>query len=204
MDRTQLSNGQLLTPRLVLRPWVDSDARRALGIYGDPAVAKWLSPVLPPVVDEPTMRLLLRRWQVPAEADVDPVGHWALERRGDQMLVGGLAIRRLESGDDDDLEIAWQLARSAWGNGYAVEAGTALAVWALEHSGVEELFALVRPHNGRGRATARRIGMEWVGETEKYHGLRLQVYRARLADLVRPAVVEGEATGPLAELERAS
>jgi hypothetical protein len=29
----------------------------------------------------------------------------------------------------------------------------------------------------------RRIGMEWVGETEKYHRLRLQQYRLRPSDL---------------------
>jgi len=32
-------------------------------------------------------------------------------------------------------------------------------------------------------ATVRRIGMEWVGETEKYHDLRLQQFRLRSADL---------------------
>ena len=39
------------------------------------------------------------------------------------------------------------------------------------------------PPNRRGEATVRRIGMEWVGETEKYFGLRLQVYRLRRADV---------------------
>ena len=29
------------------------------------------------------------------------------------------------------------------------------------------------------QATARSVGMEWVGETEKYYDLRLQVYRLR-------------------------
>jgi hypothetical protein len=28
--------------------------------------------------------------------------------------------------------------------------------------------------------------MEWVGETEKYHGLRLQEFRLRPADLAVP------------------
>jgi hypothetical protein len=35
-------------------------------------------------------------------------------------------------------------------------------------------------------ATARRIGMQWVGETEKYHHLRLQEYRLTPADLAVP------------------
>jgi hypothetical protein len=29
--------------------------------------------------------------------------------------------------------------------------------------------------------------MEWVGETEKYHGLRLQEFRLRPVDLAAPA-----------------
>lgn len=53
-------------------------------------------------------------------------------------------------------------------------------------SGVEELFAVVRTQNGRGAATAQRVGMEWVGETEIYYELRLQVYRLRKGDLDVP------------------
>ena len=30
---------------------------------------------------------------------------------------------------------------------------------------------------------ARRLGMQWVGETDKYYDLRLQVYRLRPTDL---------------------
>jgi hypothetical protein len=43
-----------------------------------------------------------------------------------------------------------------------------------------------RPINSRAEATARRIGMEWVGETDKYYGLRLQVFRLRPGDLDAP------------------
>jgi len=30
-------------------------------------------------------------------------------------------------------------------------------------SGADEIFAVVRPRNAQGAATARRVGMEWVG-----------------------------------------
>jgi len=53
-------------------------------------------------------------------------------------------------------------------------------------SGVEELFAVVRPRNERGAKTAASIGMEWVGETDKYYDLRLQVYRLRKGELDVP------------------
>ena len=45
------------------------------------------------------------------------------------------------------------------------------------------MFAVVRPRNERGVATARRVGMEWVGETDKYYDLTLQVFRLRKGDL---------------------
>ncbi len=73
----------------------------------------------------------------------------------------------------------------SWGQGYAAEAGHAVAHHAFD-AGVEELFAVVRPRNTRGARTATSIGMEWVGETEKYYDLRLQVYRLRKGELDVP------------------
>ena len=57
-----------------------------------------------------------------------------------------------------------------------------MANWAFESS-AQELFAVMRPANERAEKVARRLGMEWVGETNKYYDLRLQVYRLRPTDL---------------------
>jgi predicted GNAT family acetyltransferase len=86
----------------------------------------------------------------------------------------------------EDLEIGVQLAPDVWGRGLASEAGHRVAHYGLAHDGVEEVFAVVRPTNTRAAAMARRIGMEWVGETDKYYDLRLHVYRLQAADLDRP------------------
>jgi len=83
----------------------------------------------------------------------------------------------------EDLELAWQFAPDHWGNGYATEAAQVVAAWAFEES-ADELFAVMRPANERAEKLARRLGMEWVGETNKYYDLRLQVYRLRLSELV--------------------
>lgn len=115
MTESQLDRRRLLTARLTLRAWTEDDAPAALAIYGDPLVAKWLSPVLPRLTDEATMRSALQEWRQHSATDPDPLGHWALVRSEDDVLVGGLAIRELET--DGDLEIAWQLARPAWGHG---------------------------------------------------------------------------------------
>ncbi|HEX7717805.1 MAG TPA: GNAT family N-acetyltransferase [Marmoricola sp.] len=173
------------TERLLIRPWESTDVAAALGIYGDPEVTRWLRPLMGRVRDERTMAAVLDRWRAAdreAVAAGRPVGHWAVQRREDHRVVGGVSLQYLAP-DDADLEVAWQLSRDAWGHGYAAEAGAALVRWVLHASDVLEVFALVGAHNVRAAATAVRVGMERVGETDEYGILPLQVYRLRHADL---------------------
>lgn len=169
------------TERLTLRPWRIEDAEAAVAIYGDRQIARWLSPAMGHVPDVAAMRLILQGWLRVGQELVSPAGRWAIELR-DGSVVGGAVLLPLPPGAED-LELGWQLRRDAWGQGYAVEAGRAVARWAFGQH-VEEVFAVVRPGNERAKATVRRLGMEWVGETDKYYDLRLQVFRLRQADLV--------------------
>jgi RimJ/RimL family protein N-acetyltransferase len=171
---------RLVTERLILRPWAADDAGAALSAYGDAEVARWLAPRMDRVGDEAAMRVVLQQWMAEDERMLTPAGRWAIELREDGRLIGGATLLPLPP--DDEYEIGWQLQRAAWGHGYATETGLALARWAFEQ-GLEQVIAVVRPANTRAMAVVRRIGMEWVGETEKYHNLRLQVYRLRPADL---------------------
>lgn len=175
----------LTSDRLILRPWSLEDVDAALTIYGNPDVARWLSPAMDVVRDQHAMRLLLQQWNAEDHRAAPPTGRWAIELTPERRVIGGVILLYLPPGGED-LEIGWQLAPDTWGHGYASEAGHAVAHWAFQQTGVDELFAVVRPANTRGAATAERIGMEWVGETEKYYDLRLQVFRLRAADLDRP------------------
>jgi RimJ/RimL family protein N-acetyltransferase len=183
----------LRTERLLIRDWTVPDAEAALRIYGAEDVAHWLTPAMHRVADVPAMRAVLQAWEEAQPSLVRPSGRWAIERLDDGRVVGGLVIRMLPP-YEEDLEIGWQLSPDAWGHGYATEAGAALVRWAFEQ-GVDELFAVSRPSNARAVATARRIGMEWVGETTKYYGLRLNVYRIRPSDLPRPVRMPSDDAG---------
>ena len=173
---------RLVTERLVLRPWSVDDAEAALGAYSDPEVARWLVPAMDRVPDLAAMRLVLQQWVAEDARTLTPAGRWAIELRQDSRVIGGATLLPLSP--DEEFEVGWQLQHEAWGHGYATETGLALARWAFEQ-GIEQVIAVVRPANSRAAATVRRIGMEWVGETEKYHSLRLQQYRLRPADLTR-------------------
>jgi RimJ/RimL family protein N-acetyltransferase len=175
---------RLSTDRLVLRGWEADDAGAALAAYGDAEVARWLTPAMDRVGDREAMRQVLGQWAADDERLLTPAGRWAVERRGDGQVIGGVTLLPLPP--EEEFELGWQLRPSAWGHGYATEAGLALARWAFDQ-GIEEIVALVRPANSRAVATVRRIGMEWSGETGKYHGLRLQEYRLRPGDLTGPA-----------------
>src|SRR5499425_2684028 len=174
---------RLVTERLTLRPWDTSDAEAALKIYGAGDVARWLAPAMDQVPDLAAMRLLLQQWVAEDARMTTPAGRWAVELRSTGQVIGGATLLPLPP--DEEFEIGWQLRPQEWGHGYATEAGLALAQWAFGQ-GIEQVVALVRPANTRAVATVHRIGMEWVGDTEKYHGLRLQEFRLRPGDLTAP------------------
>jgi RimJ/RimL family protein N-acetyltransferase len=171
---------RLVTARLVLRGWEARDAPAALGVYGDEQVARWLSPAMDLIRDTDAMSGLLEQWVAEDARLLTPAGRWAIERREDGQVAGGASLLPLPP--DDEFEIGWALYPRTWGHGYATESGLVLANWAFSQ-GIEQVIVLVRPANTRAAGTVRRIGMEWVGETEKYHGLRLQEYRLRPGDL---------------------
>lgn len=168
--------------RLVIREWTEADADAALGIYGSAEVARWLSPAMDQVPNKATMRLLLRAWIEAGKSLVVPAGRWAIVTKADGAVVGGLMIGLLPP-YEEDFEIGWQLEPAAWGRGFATEASHALMRWAFATGTIDELYAVARPQNRRACATARRLGMAWVGETDKYYGLPMQIYRIRAAEL---------------------
>ena len=187
IDFCQIEGRVISTSRVLLRPWTEADAVAALSIYGSPAVAHWLEPRLPRVPDTDTMARILRSWVEDDRTALPPVGRWTITLAStppESEVVGGASLLPFGPGGDD-LQMAWQLKPSRWGKGLATEAGHALAHYAFAH-GAAEVFAAVRPRNRRAAALAERVGMEWVGETDKYYSRQLQVYRLLHADLDAP------------------
>jgi RimJ/RimL family protein N-acetyltransferase len=177
----------LRTERLVVRDWVEDDAQDALQVYGSDQVTRWLAPAMSRVPDADAMRSVLRSWSDESSSSIPPVGRRAVTRASDGALIGGLSINLLPP-YDSDLEVGCQLVPRVWGNGYATEAMHALMHWAFNDGGADELFAVVRPRNLHAVKVLKRLGMQWVGVTDKYYSMSLHVYRMRAGELDVPTL----------------
>ncbi len=171
----------LISDRLLVRDWAVGDADAAFEIYGATDVTPWLTPSMQQVPNPAAMRSVLEAWIEAQPGLLPPTGRWAVVRREDDLLIGGLVLRQLPP-YEQDIEISWQIRPDLWSRGYATESSRMLIRWAFTQD-TDEIFAVAKPHNTRAIATARRLGMEWVGETTKYYNERLQVFRVRPADL---------------------
>ena len=178
---TQRGGPVIISERLRIRHWTVDDANAALATYGVADVTAWLTPATDRIGDLPAMRSVLQAWEE-AQANLQPPrGRWAIERLADGAVVGGLVIRMLPP-RLVDMELSFQLRPEEWGNGYATEACGALIRWAFTQD-IGELYAVTMPANTRAIATTERLGMQWVGETDKYYARTMQVYRIRPGDL---------------------
>lgn len=179
----------LVTERLIARPWTldEADLAAAYDVYGRPEVAAWIGAPMEPS----EIRIRIERWSQPTD---DPTyGVWAVEEIDQpDRPIGSVLLRPLPP-DEEDVEVGWHLHPSVWGRGYATEIGRAAAQRAFG-TGIDEVFAIVRPGNERSSKVARRLGMEYVGRTDKYWGLHAELFRLRPADLIESATLSRVAT----------
>ncbi len=149
----------LETDRLLIRDWEEDDAEAAQEIYGSADVAQWLSPAIEKVTDAATMRVILQAWIEAQPNFVVPAGRFAVVRKDDNEVIGGMLIRLLPP-YEEDLEIGWQLRPSAWGNGFATEASKALMGWAFQtHASTSSSRSPGRTTSARSGRPAARDGM---------------------------------------------
>ncbi|MFD0738342.1 GNAT family N-acetyltransferase [Lysobacter koreensis] len=60
-------------------------------------------------------------------------------------------------------EVGWAFKRSAWGQGYATEAGIAAIDWTFEHLGWDEVIHSIDPDNRASQLLAQRLGSRHRG-----------------------------------------
>jgi RimJ/RimL family protein N-acetyltransferase len=148
-------DAELRTERLLLRRWREEDRRPFATLNADPAVMEFF----PAPLDRDRSDELFERIELGFERH--GFGLWALEVRRSGEFVGftGLAVPPFEAHFMPAVEVGWRLARSAWGNGYATEAGRASLEHGFGELGLEEIVSMTAVGNRRSRAVMERLGM---------------------------------------------
>jgi RimJ/RimL family protein N-acetyltransferase len=183
------SPSQLRTARLLLRRWRETDHAPFAALNTDPMVMEYFPDRLTQAESDEEIA------RIEAGFATRGYGFWALEVRATGEFAGftGLAVPSFNAHFTPAVEVGWRLARSAWGKGYATEAGLASIAFGFADAGLDEIVSFTSAANARSRAVMQRIGMTHdpaddfdhpdLGETDL---LRPHVlYRIAAADLTR-------------------
>ena len=158
----------LRTERLVLRPFRGEDLDAWAQILADPETAQFIGGVRTREDAWRSMAMYLGHWELRG------YGQWAVERRLDGRFVGRAGLWYPEGWPE--LEVGWTLARDAWGEGFATEAGRAAIDWGFNELGLDRIGSVIAVDNARSRAVAVRLGMSLDYETELPNGDKVVVY----------------------------
>jgi RimJ/RimL family protein N-acetyltransferase len=143
----------ILTPRLRLRLWRDSDRRDFAALNADPDVMRDLGG---PISAEDSDAKLERYKAIWENQDM---GRWVIETR-EGLFLGYTGIMPAHSDHPlgEHYEAGWRLLRFAWGNGYASEASRAALDDAFGRLGLSEILAYTAADNVRSQALITRLG----------------------------------------------
>lgn len=145
----------LTTPRLLLRPWRDTDLVPFAALNADPEVMAHF----PKPLDRDESNEVAAR--IRAGFAQRGYGWWAVEVPGEVAFAGfiGLSIPGFDAHFMPCVEIGWRLARAQWGKGYATEGARAALDFAFGTLGLREVVAFTTTTNRPSQAVMRRLGM---------------------------------------------
>lgn len=134
---------ELLTNRLRLRSWRQSDVNEWARLCADAEVMRYFPGVLD--IMEAT------NWIDRQQRTETRHGYcfWVLERRSDDQFLGmtGLHPLTLQRVPDGSVEVGYRLYKAFWNQGYATEAARACATYADQQLQLPELYAVASKIN---------------------------------------------------------
>jgi RimJ/RimL family protein N-acetyltransferase len=166
---------EIVTDRLRLRPWRDTDLAPFAAMNADAEVMAHF----PARLDRAASDAMVAR--IRAHFARHGFGLWAVEAPGVAEFVGyvGLLVPSVPlpftGAQEPPVEIGWRLARTHWCHGYATEAARAALDFGFRRFALAEVVSFTVPANHRSRAVMERLGMR----------------RAPTDDFDHPALPEG-------------
>ena len=174
----------LQTPRLLLRPWQDSDREPFRRMNADSRVMEFFAAPLSPAETD----LMIDRMQ--AHIAQHRFGFFAAELRATGEFIGSVGLSHVpfEAHFTPCVEIGWRLAAAHWDRGFATEGAGRCLRYAFQELALPEVVAFTVPANLRSRRVMEKLGMSYSPADDfqhprlpEGHPLRPHVlYRVRL------------------------
>ena len=159
---------EIETERLRLRPFAPDDADDYYQrIFGDPDVTKYLRSRRSITRDDMPALLtrLANQWR--------QQGFWAVTDKSDGQLIGHCGLKYLDA--TTEIELAYALAKSHWGMGFATEAARAVLRYGFEELKLDRIVAVAVPENAASRRVMEKIGLAYE-KTDRFYDADLVYY----------------------------
>lgn len=143
----------IVTERLRLEPFGPGDGDALYVMESDPAVKRYAGGVLTRAQSEKQLHKFIDAVRTTGWGAI------AIKLHATGEIVGLCGFYPTDAAHE--AEIFYGLARAAWGQGYATEAGQALVDAGVRHLGLGSIVASVHPENVRSVRVLEKIGLRF-------------------------------------------
>ena len=149
-----MSKRHIVTQRLRLREWRNSDLDAFAKLNADPRVMQYF----PTTLSRDDSRAAMER--IRTHFSDHGFGLWAVEVTNGAPFIGFVGLVRVpfEAEFTPAVEVGWRLAYDHWNHGYATEAARAAIGTGFVHYNLEQIVSMTVPANARSRAVMHRLG----------------------------------------------
>jgi RimJ/RimL family protein N-acetyltransferase len=165
----------LETPRLTLRHLEPTDLNALFALYRDPEVREHFPDgtlTLEETADE-------IRWFSHGHPEFPHLGLWATVERTSGEFLGRCGLLPWHIEGQQEVELAYLIAKSRWGQGFATEASIAIKAYARDTLALRRLVCLPMPSNRASLRVAAKVGLSFERELN-LEGILCHLYSCTL------------------------
>lgn len=145
----------LETKRLLLRRQMIEDLDDLWALYCDPEITRYI-PDAPRSLAEAREEL---EWHMNGHPRFPELGLWATIHKESGKFIGRCGLIPWTINGQNEVEVAYTIAREYWGQGLASEAAQAILNYGFARLNLSRLISVIDPENVASQKVAEKIGM---------------------------------------------
>ena len=156
----------LETDRLLLRRLILDDLDNLFALYSDPEIRRYFPDGT--LTYEATKEEL--EWFLNGHPKHPELGLWATIHKETNQFIGRCGLLPWTVEGQDEVEIAYLIAREYWRQGLGSEAAQAILQYGFEQLGLSRLVCFIDPANIASQRVAEKIGMTLEKRMDGFEG----------------------------------